>query len=74
MYKKLQNLEFDKLRSFVNGCPKTESAKNNLMDLFHYEQLGYNALSRPRLEVIDLIRNKLREFGPSMSAIRVNED
>lgn len=74
MYKKLQNMSFDQLRKFVNTCPLNSASKNNLIDLFHYEQEGYNALSRPRLEVLDLIRAKLKEFGPSMSAIRVNED
>jgi len=73
MYKKLQGLGFEELRAFVQACPKNETAKNNLIDLFHYEQKGYNRLSRPRLEVLDLIRNKLKEFGPTMSSIRVNE-
>jgi hypothetical protein len=74
MYKKLQGLNFDTLRDFVRSCPRNETSKNNLIDMFHYEQKGYNRLSRPRLEVLDLIREKLKEFGPSMSAIRVNEE
>jgi hypothetical protein len=74
MYKKLQGLAFDDLRSFIQSFPKNEDAKNNLIDLFHYEQKGYNRLERPRIEVLDLIRAKLKEFGPSISAIRVNED
>lgn len=74
MFKKLQGLNFEDLRQFVQSCPKNESAKNNLMDLFHYEQKGYNRLSRPRLEVLDLIRAKLKEYGPTMSSIRINED
>lgn len=74
IFQKLQNLTVGKLREFVNGCPKTETVKNNLIDMFHYEQLGYNRLARPRLEVLDLVRAKLKEFGPTMSAIRVNED
>jgi len=74
MYKKLQALAFDDLRSFVQSFPKNDDAKNNLIDLFHYEQKGYNRLERPRIEVLDLIKSKLKEFGPTMSAIRVNED
>lgn len=74
MFKRLQRLSFVKLREWVNSSPKTEAAKNNLIDMYHYEQQGYNPLSRPRLEVLDLIRGKLKEFGPSMSPIRVNED
>ena len=74
MYAKLQNMSFNELREFVQSCPKNESSKNNLIDLFHYEQKGYNRLARPRLEVIDLLRSKLKEFGPTMSAIRINED
>jgi hypothetical protein len=74
IYKKLQNLNFDDLRAFVTTCPKNTTAKNNLIDMFHYEQKGYNRLARPRIEVLDLIRAKLKDFGPTMSAIRVNED
>ena len=74
MYKKLQNLTFEELRQFVQSCPKNETAKNSLMDLYHYEQSGHNRLARPRLEVLDLIRDKLREYGPSISSIRINED
>lgn len=74
MYKKLQNLPFDELRKFILACPKNETTKNNLIDMYHYEQRGYNRLSRARLEVLDLIRSKLNEYGPSMSPIRVNED
>lgn len=74
IYKKLQNLSFIDLRQFVISCPKNETAKNNLIDMFHYEQKGYNRLARPRLEVLDLIRSKLKEFGPTMSAIRVNDE
>lgn len=74
MYKKLQNLSFKDLKVFVSTTPITSYAKENLIDLYHYEQLGYNPLSRPRLEVLDLVKSKLNEFGPGMSAIRVNED
>lgn len=74
MFKRLQRSTFAQLREWVNSSPKTETVKNNLIDLYHYEQNGYNSLSRPRLEVLDLIRAKLKEFGPSMSAIRINED
>lgn len=74
MYKKLQGLNFEDLKKLVQSCPKSDTAKNNLIDLYHYEQKGYNRLARPRLEVLDLIRDKLKGFGPSMSAIRVNEE
>lgn len=74
IFRKLQNLNFNDLRAFINSCPKSTAGKNNLLDMYHYEVKGYNKLSRPRLEVLDLIRTKLREFGPSMSAIRINED
>lgn len=73
IFTRLQNLSISKLREFIALCPKTEAGKNNLMDMYHYEVRGYNKLARPRLEVLDLIRNKLKEFGPTMSAIRVNE-
>ena len=74
MYKKLQGLGFEDLRKFVQSCPKNDTAKNNLIDMYHYEQKGFNRLARPRLEVLDLIRDKLKEYGPTISAIRVNED
>lgn len=74
MYRKLQNLSFKDLREFVSSCPINNHAKENLIDLYHYEQRGYNPLSRPRLEVLDLIKNKLNEYGPGISAIRINED
>ena len=74
MFKRLQRSNFAQLRQWVNSSPLTDTAKNNLIDMFHYEQNGYNSLSRPRLEVLDLIRAKLKEFGPTMSAIRINED
>lgn len=74
IFKKLQNLDFKDLRAFINSCPKTDAGKNNLIDMYHYETRGYNKLSRARLEVLDLIRNRLKEFGPTMSAIRINED
>lgn len=74
MFHKLQNLNFPDLAKFIETCPKTESAKNNLIDMYHYEVKGYNRVSRARLEVLDRIRNKLKEFGPTMSSIRINED
>lgn len=74
MYKKLQNLNFNKLRDFVNNCPLTSSARENLQDLYEYEIVGHNPLSRPRQEVIDLIKKKLSEYGPGISPIRINED
>lgn len=74
MYKKLQNLNFKDLRNFVRNCPKTRSARENLQDLYEYEIAGHNPLARPRHEVLELIKNKLREYGPGISAIRINED
>jgi hypothetical protein len=74
IYKKLQNLKISELREFITMSPKSTTAKNNLMDMFHYEQLGYNKLARSRLEIMDLIKAKLKEYGPSISAIRIGED
>lgn len=72
MYKKLNTLSFAKLQKFIEDC--NEGSYQNLMDMYEYETKGYNKLSRPRLEVIDLLRKKLRGFGPRMTPIRVNED
>jgi hypothetical protein len=74
MFKKLQGLNFSKLKEFILGSPMSEASKKNLIDLYDYEQKGYNPLNRPRLEVLDLIKRKLREFGPGLSSIRRNED
>lgn len=74
MFKKLQNLNFEKLKLFVDGSPLTEAGRDNLLDLFDYEKRGFNPLSRPRLEVLDMIRGKLRDYGPGMTGIRRNED
>lgn len=74
MFRRLQNLNFAKLRDFVTSAPLTQASRDNLIDLFSYEQRGYNPLGRPRFEVMELIKKKLSEFGPSMSSIRVNED
>lgn len=74
MFKKLQNLNFSKLKEFILECPKSEAGRDNLLDLLDYEKRGFNPLSRPRLEVLQLLRDRLREFGPGMTAIRTNED
>ncbi|MCK9429430.1 MAG: hypothetical protein M0R17_05460 [Candidatus Omnitrophica bacterium] len=74
MFKKLQNLTFNKLKEFVATSPLTEASKRNLIDLYDYERKGYNALGRLRLEVVDLIRDKLKEYGSGMSDVRINED
>ena len=74
MYVKLQNNNFKTLRDFINGTPKTDSGRQNLMDLFDYEKKGYNPLSRPRFEVLEVIKGKLREFGNGISPIRINEE
>lgn len=74
MYKKLQNLNFKKLKDFVNESPISNTSFDNLRDLLDYERRGFNPLSRPRLEVLDLIRAKLKEFGPGITGIRKNEE
>jgi len=74
MYAKLQNLNFPKLREFINGAPLTSSARSNLQDMYEYEIRGYNPLSRARFEVTELLKKKLREYGPGISSIRINED
>jgi hypothetical protein len=74
MFVRLQNLNFKDLRAFVESFPENAKAKDNLMDLYSYELRGYNALNRPRVEVLELIKAKLKKYGPGISAIRVNED
>lgn len=73
MYSKLQNLSYSKLKEFINTTPINAAGRSNLLDLLEYEQKGYNPLSRARLEVLDDIKKKLKEFGPGMSAIRIND-
>lgn len=72
MYKKLSNSTFESIFKFIQSCDERSYA--NLMDLYEYELKGYNPLSRPRFEVLQAVRKKLNSFGPSMTAIRVNED
>jgi hypothetical protein len=74
IFAKLQNLNFNKLREFINSTPKTTTSRENLFCMYDYEQKGYNPLGRGRFEVLELIKKKLNEFGPSMSSIRVNEE
>lgn len=74
MYTKLQNLNFKNLQDFVRNCPSTKRARENIQDMYEYEIAGHNPLSRPRQEVLDLLRKKLSEYGPGISSIRVNED
>lgn len=74
IYSKLMNLRFKDLKKFINETPVNETGRNNLLDMLDYERRGHNPLSRPRLEVLDCIREKLRTFGPGMSQIRINED
>lgn len=74
MFKKLQNLKENDLKDFVNDTRVDERGFDNLMDLYHYEQRGFNKFNRPRLEVLDLIRAKLKQFGPHMTGIKKNED
>jgi hypothetical protein len=74
MFKRLQNMNFKDLRDFISNFPKNDKAKENLMDLYTYELRGYNSLNRPRVEVIKLLKSKLQDYGPGISAIRINED
>ena len=74
MFMKLQNMNFNNLRDFITTTPKTSSGRDNLMDLYNYELKGHNPLNRPRLEVIKLLKAKLKEYGPGISSIRINED
>jgi len=74
MFQKLQNLNFVKLRDFVNAAPKTDISRQNIFDLYSYEKKGYNALGRPRLEVLELLKKKLKEFGNGISGIRINDE
>ena len=71
MYERLQKLNYKDLKAFIASCNK--SASENLMDMYHYEIKGHNALNRPRAEVLKLIRDKLSSFGPSMSSLRVDD-
>lgn len=73
MYRKLMNSDFKNLRDFVTNCPINANSRSNLLDLLDYEQRGYNKFSRPRGEVMDMIRDKLNEFSPGISSIRVND-
>ena len=73
MYKKLQNLNFEKLKDFIQSCPRTNNGRSNLLDILEYENKGYNPLNRSRFEVVQVIRNKLTEFGPGLSAIRIDD-
>lgn len=74
MYKKLQNLNFNQIKQFIQECPSTAIGHDNLTDLFDYEKRGFNALLRPRFEVLELLKTRLREFGNGITAIRRNED
>jgi hypothetical protein len=72
IYKKLQNLDFNNLRNFINTTPKTSLGKQNLTDLLNYEQKGYNPVGRSRFEVLELIKSKVREFGNFMTPMSKN--
>ena len=74
MYRKLQNMMMTELISFIATFPKNSIARDNLLDLYHYEIKGYNKFGRARQEVLDKIQEKLKEYGPSISSIRKNED
>lgn len=73
MFRRLQNLNFAKLRDFIQSAPLTQSSRDNLIDLHNYEVRGYNPLGRPRFEVLELIKKKLNEFGPFISSVRKND-
>lgn len=74
MYVKLQTLHMLDIIKFISTFPKNNDARNNLIDLYHYELKGYNKFSSARQEVLDKILEKLKEFGPSITPIRKNED
>lgn len=73
MYRKLMNFKSSEIRKFIADCPRSEDTRSNLLDMLDYERRGFNSLSRPRSEVLDLINSRLKEFGPGMSAIRKND-
>lgn len=70
IFNKLQTLTFEKLNKFISDS----RSRVNLQDMLDYELKGYNPLSRPREEVIKLIRNQLNKFGGGITPIRVDED
>jgi hypothetical protein len=72
IYRKLNALDFEKLKEFIKSCG--EKQRIDLVDMYHYEVRGYNPLNRSRFEVLNLIREKLNSFGPHMTPIRMNED
>jgi hypothetical protein len=74
IYAKLQNYDFDMIRKFVQSTPKTTAGRQNLLDLYEYEKKGYNPFSRPRFEVLEVVKAKLREFGNGISAVRINDE
>lgn len=75
VYVKLMNNKFEVLRHFIEQCPDNSRGRETLMDMYDYEKKGYNRVARPRLEVLDLIRNRLNKIGGAgISSIRVNED
>lgn len=71
MYKLLMSSNFEKLKEFVSECGV--SSKQNLMDLYQYEVKGFNKLNRSRIEVLDLIRDRLNSIGGGISPVRVND-
>lgn len=73
MFRKLQNLNFTKLKEFILTTPKSPKAQQNLVDLFEYEKKGYNPLNRPRFEVMEILKTKLQEYGNFISGIRKND-
>jgi hypothetical protein len=73
MYRKLMNNKIKDVMKFVVDSPKSDKTRENLMDLMDYERRGFNPLSRPRGELLDLINSKLKEYGPGISAIRKND-
>jgi hypothetical protein len=74
MYKLLQNSKDTALKEFIRNAPATETSRNDLLDLYDYEQKGYNNLARCRGEILDMIRAKLNQFGPGLSPIRMNDE
>jgi hypothetical protein len=71
IYNMLNNHGMKKIREYVMNAGR--SARQNLMDLYQYELKGYNSIARPRAELLDVIRLKLREIGPGLSAVTKND-
>jgi len=73
MYKMLMSTQTKAMIEFIKNCEITPKNRINLIDLCDYEMKGFNPVSRPRLEILDLIRNKIKKFGNGITPLRKNE-